>query len=121
MPEFDTLSEIILYVRDMDRVASFYQDVLGLEIDGGDPSHGFVRFDTGTCSLCLHAGGESDSGSNSPSFVFEVADLEDACAHLREHDVELGDVRTPAPDVRVCDGLDPEGNTFSIESRTGPE
>lgn len=31
------------------------------------------------------------------------------------HDV--GDARSPAPGVTVCDGTDPEGNPFSIENK----
>ena len=29
----------------------------------------------------------------------------------------MGDVRSPAPGVEVCNGKDPEGNAFSIESQ----
>ena len=116
MTGFGALSEVILYVQDIDSVASFYTDVFGLEIESGDPEHGFVAFDTGTCSLCLHAGGEGDVGGDAPKFVFEVTDLETVRSHLQAHGVELGDVRSPAPGVRVCDGSDPEGNRFSIES-----
>lgn len=116
MPAFDTLSEVILYVEDMERMVSFYTDVFGLEVASGAPEHGFVAFDTGACRLCLHAGGGGDTGPDAPTFVFQVPDLEEARAHLERHGVELGDVRTPTPDVAVCDGTDPEGNTFSIEA-----
>lgn len=116
MADFDTLTEVILYVQDFDRMLSFYTDVFGLDVRAGAPEHGFVRFDTGGCSLCLHAGSEGDVGDDAPKVVFEVEDLEAARSHLREHGVELGPVRSPVPDVRVCDGRDPEGNKFSIES-----
>lgn len=121
MPDFDSLSEVVLYAQDVARLASFYTDAFGLEIASGDPEHGFVAFDTGACTLCLHAGGEGDFGEDAPKFVFEVEDVEGARAHLRDHGVELGDVRSPAPGKRVCDGLDPEGNRFSIESSATPE
>jgi catechol 2,3-dioxygenase-like lactoylglutathione lyase family enzyme len=121
MPDFDRLSEVILYVQDIERMTSFYTDVFGLDIVAGDPDHGFVEFDTGSCSLCLHAGGDGDLGREAPKFVFAVEDIEAARSHLEERDVELGDVRSPAPGVEVCDGRDPEGNKFSIESSTVPE
>jgi catechol 2,3-dioxygenase-like lactoylglutathione lyase family enzyme len=121
MTGFDTLSEVIVYVQDMDRMLSFYTDVLGLEIAAGNPEHGFVEFDTGTCSFCLHAGGEGDLGEDAPKFVFGVEDVEAARSYLQDHDVELGEVRSPAPGMEVCDGLDPEGNAFSIESSAAPE
>lgn len=117
MRAFDTLSEVILYVREMDPMLSFYTDVIGLERSGGDPEYGFVRLDAGACDLCLHAGAEGDLGADAPKVVFDVDDLEAARDHLDDHGVTLGDVRNPAPGVRVVDGRDPEGNKFSIETR----
>lgn len=121
MPDFDTLSEVIVYVQDVERMVSFYTDVFGLDIAAGDPEHGFVEFDTGTCSLCLHAGGGGDLGGDAPKFVLEVEDVEEARSYLQNRGVELGEVRTSAPGIRVCDGRDPEGNKFSIESSAVPE
>lgn len=68
-------------------------------------------------ALCLHAGRDGEIGDYAPKLVFEVDDLEETGDYLRQHDVELGKVRSPAPGVRVIDGLDPEGNTFSIEAK----
>jgi predicted enzyme related to lactoylglutathione lyase len=116
MPDFDTVSEIILFVEDMDRMFSFYTDVFELEVAAGDPDHGFVKFDTGTCDLCLHAGRDGDLGEYAPKFVFEVDDVETARDHLERHDVELGEVRSDIPGKQFCDGRDPEGNAFSIEA-----
>lgn len=118
MPAFDTLSELIVYVEDVERMTSFYREAFGLEVATGDPEHGFVKFDTGECALCLHAGRDGDLGRFAPKFVFEVDDVDEARDHLAEYDVEFGEVRSPAPGKEVCDGRDPEGNTFSIESST---
>lgn len=115
MPAFDDLHEVMLYVENMDRMLEFYRDVMGLDIAGGDPAHGFVELDTGSTTLCLHAGSNGDIGSSAPKLVFAVDDLDDAAAHLRAHDVELGEKRNPAPGVHVIDGRDPEGHAFSIE------
>lgn len=116
MPEFDRLSEVIVYVDDVERMASFYGDVFGLSVSAGDPEHGFVKFDTGACELALHHGGEEGVREDAPKVVFEVDDLDAARQHLAAHDVTLGEERTPAPGVRVVDGRDPEGNKFSIET-----
>jgi hypothetical protein len=56
-------------------------------------------------------------GKDAPKVVFRVADIEAARNALLERDVALSEVRSPAPDVFVCDGVDPEGNRFSIEKR----
>jgi catechol 2,3-dioxygenase-like lactoylglutathione lyase family enzyme len=116
VPDFDTLHEVILYVGDVDRALSFYTGVLGLEVADGAPEHGFVALDTGTCRLCLHAGGEGDVGEDAPKVVFQVEDVATARSYLRDRGVEMGEIRSPAPGVEVCDGRDPDGHRFSIES-----
>lgn len=119
MATFGPVSEVIVYVEDMDRMVEFYQDAFDLEITGGDPEFGFVKFDTGSCDLCLHAGRDGDLGSYAPKFVFAVEDLDAAREHLAAFDVELGAAREPVPGTRVIDGQDPEGNRFSIEAVDG--
>lgn len=124
MPTVDTLSEVIVYVQEMDRMFEFYTDAFGLAVAGGDPEQGFVKLDAGGAALALHEGREGredDLGRYAPKLVFDVDGLGAARDHLSEYDVELGDVRSPAPGVHVVDGLDPEGNKFSIEASTAPE
>lgn len=116
MSEFDTVTEIILYVQDIDRLTTFYTDVFGLDLKGGHPDHGFVKFDTGQCSLCLHEGGDGDLGRSAPKVTFAVDDIESARAYLADHDVELGEVRSEVPGKEICDGRDPEGHKFSLEA-----
>jgi catechol 2,3-dioxygenase-like lactoylglutathione lyase family enzyme len=116
------LMEVILYVPDMPAQVTFYRDKLGLRVkepqgvqDYGDVY--WVEFDTGTCTLVLHGGGERRLGKDAPQVVFRVDDIKTARRFLLERRVPLGEVRSPAPDVYVCDGVDPEGNKFSIEKR----
>lgn len=116
MPEFDTLSEVILYVENMDEMLAFYRDILGLAVVAGDPEYGFVKLDAGSTSLCLHAGRDGKVGKFAPKIVFDVDDLDAAAAYLRDHDVELGEKRQAGPDSEVVDGMDPEGNKFAIEA-----
>lgn len=121
MQSIDTLTEVILYVEDIERMTDFYREVFGLEIQDGAVEHGFVRFDTGGTDLCLHAGRDGELGEFAPKPVFEVADIEAAHQHLREADVEVGDeIRSPVPGRRILDGRDPEGNRFSLESHDEP-
>ena len=46
----------------------------------------------------------------------QVDDILAAREELLNRGVELGEVRSAAPGVWVCDGEDPEGNKLSIES-----
>jgi catechol 2,3-dioxygenase-like lactoylglutathione lyase family enzyme len=115
------LIEVILYVEDMDAQVSFYRDLLGLRViepqDAGELAGvDWVTLDTGACTLALHSGGERRLGEDAPKVVFGVADVPGVRAELLRRGVPMGKVRSPAQGVQVCDGRDPEGNKFSIES-----
>ena len=115
------LMEIIIYVEDMNRQLSFYRDRLGFEIVTPQESEDYgkefwVELDTGACSLALHAGGKKRFGEDAPKFVFRVQDILAARQELLNQKIEMGEIRSAAPGVWVCDGSDPEGNKFSIES-----
>lgn len=116
MSSFDTVAEVILYVQNMDRMLSFYTDVLGIDVAGGAPEHGFVRLDTQGTDLCLHRGAEEPPGPFSPTIVFGVDDAEAARSYLLERDVDVSEIRSPAPGTSVIDARDPEGNELSFES-----
>jgi predicted enzyme related to lactoylglutathione lyase len=118
----DELMEVILYVQDMGAQVSFYRDLLGLKVK--DPvgevewaSVHWVELDTGSCTLALHAGGQRRLGDDAPKIVLGVSDVPWARQELMRRGVPMGEVRSPAPGVQVSDGVDPEGNRFSIESR----
>ena len=115
------LMEVILYVENMNTQVQFYRDRLGLkvrwptgQVDYQEES--WVELDTGACTLALHGGGRRRMEEDAPKIVFRVENIETVRQTLLERGVQLGQVRQAAPGVLVCDGLDPEGNKFSIES-----
>ncbi|TWT37981.1 Glyoxalase-like domain protein [Posidoniimonas corsicana] len=115
------LSEVIVYVEQMDAQVRFYRDMLGLTVTHPDnatdySSEAWVTFETGACTLALHAGGRRRLGADAPKFVFRVADAERTGVALAARGVQVSDTRSPAPGVVVVDCRDPEGNAFSIES-----
>jgi len=114
------LIEVILYVIDMDAQVRFYRDIFGLDVHYpaglSDYRQEFwVTLDTGQCLLALHAGGLGRLGADTPKIVSGVEDIHAARGHLVDHGVAIGEVRSAAPGVWVCDGRDPENNPFSIE------
>jgi catechol 2,3-dioxygenase-like lactoylglutathione lyase family enzyme len=115
------LIEVILYVKDMNKMVQFYRDVLDLPLtntavsDHGDEN--WVTFESGNCQLALHSGGKGDIGADSPKIVFRVQDIKSARFQLLESGVTAGEIRSPAPGISVCDAKDPEGNPFSIEQQ----
>lgn len=116
------LMEVILHVKDMNAMVTFYRDKLGLKVtyptdlaDYGKES--WVTLDTGRCTLALHGGGRTRHGeAPSHRIVFQTDDIQGARNHLISRGVQLGEVRSAAPRVLVTDGHDPEGNGYSIES-----
>jgi catechol 2,3-dioxygenase-like lactoylglutathione lyase family enzyme len=116
------LIEVILYVRDMAAQVRFYRDTLGLSIrfPRGLPDYSqeyWVTFETGGCILALHGGSNGNMGHDAPKIVFGVPDLAAARSVLLEKSTRVGEIREAAPGVLVCDGLDPEGNPFSLEQK----
>ena len=115
------LMEVILYVEDMENQVSFYRDKLGLKVKFPSGTKNFseefwVELDSGACSLALHAGGKKRFGADAPKIVFRVDDILAARQELLDQEIPVGEVRSAAPGVWVCDAEDPEGNKFSIES-----
>jgi len=115
------LIEIIVYVADMDAQVRFYRDNFGLDVTypSGLDSYAeefWVTLDVGGVLLALHGGGQGRLGADTPKIVFGVDDINAARSELLAQGVSLDEVRSAAPGVCVCDGRDPEGNPFSIES-----
>lgn len=118
------LIEVIVYVKDMNAMVSFYRDTFGLEVTypAGLPDYTnefWVTLNTGQCLLALHGGGQGRLGQDAPKLVFGVDDIQTAHQELTRRGVKVGPVREAAPGVAVVDGEDPEGNKFSVESHSG--
>jgi catechol 2,3-dioxygenase-like lactoylglutathione lyase family enzyme len=62
------LRRIILFTADIQRLASFYQEVLGLPVVSREP--GWVDLDAGGCRLAIHGGGAASLGPAHRSSCF---------------------------------------------------
>ena len=107
-----SLRRVILFVDDIKAVTDFYEKKLGLKILSRE--EGFVDFDAGACRLALHAG---VSNPGRTKICFYVPDVAKARQELTDKGIRMG----PAPDataaLQLCDGKDPEGNTFQLSNR----
>jgi predicted enzyme related to lactoylglutathione lyase len=122
MTTLGPMMEVILYAQDMAAQVAFWRDVMGLRVkypaDSANYSQEFwVELESGPCTLVLHGGGKREIGGDAPKVVFSVADMDAARQMLLDRGVRVGEVRSPAPGVIVADGVDPEGNKFSIETK----
>lgn len=115
-----SLFRIILYVQDMDKMVRFYRDIIGFTVKHPTPDDNYkdafwVEFDTGGCILVLHGGGEKRLGADTPKLNFLVDDIDAVRTHLIQQGVEMGEIFSPVPTSKVCNGVDPEGFPFSLD------
>lgn len=114
------LTTAVLFAKDLDRMAQFYEVGLGLMITARHS--GWVAFAAGGVTLALHALPEHlaaevevskppvarDDAAMKIIFACE-GDLVTARAHLQAHGAVMLE-----PHGDGCEGLDPEGNVFRI-------
>jgi catechol 2,3-dioxygenase-like lactoylglutathione lyase family enzyme len=116
------LSMTLIIAKDMDRMIAFYRDGIGLRFLEAESSDGWAVFDAGGARLALHRIPEHIAkniliatppiarGETPIKLFFRASGALDAA---RAHLVASGAVMFDPHDGR-CDGLDPEGNVFSI-------
>ncbi len=120
MIQITGLIEVILYVQNMELMVQFYRDTMGLQVlypknVSTYANENWVTFWTGACTLALHSGGQLEKGKQLPQIVFGVQDIEHARSYLSQRHVNIGEIRLLSHGIMVCDGIDPEGNSFSLE------
>jgi catechol 2,3-dioxygenase-like lactoylglutathione lyase family enzyme len=107
------LRRIILFTANLEAMASFYQNVLGLKLVHSEK--GWRELAAGGCTIALHAG-KSTVGTRAPKLAFFAADVAAARAALMESGAKMGKLMAAAS-FDMCDGKDPDGNRFQISSR----
>jgi lactoylglutathione lyase len=116
IPGLSVVERVILYVRDTERSARWYAQVLGLPLRGKEP--GWVEFETKGVALCLHGGRQGGRRPELNAVSFKVDDFDAAYRALQIQEVEdLTEPFSPAPGYRCASFLDPDGNVIGIEGR----
>jgi predicted enzyme related to lactoylglutathione lyase len=116
---------VILYVQDVDRLATFYQQAFGLAVEiKGEWS----VMDAGPCQLALHRVGKPYRVADPASWQVEsnaklvmIVDrpLAELHAELTAKGVPMGEIKSYPPLTGLlCDGRDPEGNVFQLAEAT---
>jgi predicted enzyme related to lactoylglutathione lyase len=122
------LGRIILFVQDVDRLASFYREAFGL-IAREEIAGEWVVFDAGPCQLALHRVGPeyrvanpvtAESCSNAKLVLSVDRPLADVRAELAAKGARMGEIKSfPGLPGPLCDGRDPEGNVFQLVEAPG--
>ena len=108
------IRRLILFAPNLAALTVFYHDVLGLDVINREK--GWVEFDTGGCTLALHAG-KSKVGDRPPKIVFYAADVAATRDSLIKRGLaNAGTVKSTGV-FDMCDCKDPDGNVFQISSR----
>lgn len=116
----ERMSNVILYVQDINDEVAFYRDKLGLKVvypekaDDYRKAGGWVELDAGGVVLALHDGAHGHVGEEAPKITFEVDDLERARQELVDQGVKMEGIREIAPGSWICAGEDPEGFRFFL-------
>ena len=110
------VERIIFYVRDLERSAKWYEDILG--IPARHKETGWAELDTKGVTLCLHDGREGGRVKDPTAVGFRVDDFDATYRSLRLREVpSLSEPFSPTPGVRCLSFQDPDGNLLGIEGR----
>jgi len=119
------LRRAIVFVKNLQRMASFYGDTLGLKALPEGATGEWVEFEAGNVSFALHAIPDSIADAISISdpprrrnetpikLVFGVDNVAAQRRRLLEHGISMSEIHPWGG----CDGIDPEGNVFQIVAK----
>ena len=120
------LDHLVLRVTDLDRAIKFYGEVLGCHVERRLDEPKLVQLRAGTSMIDLvPAGGvppaaESAAGRNLDHFAVRIGtfDFPALAAHLRQHGIEVGEVRRRYGAEGYGSSLyitDPDGNVVELK------
>lgn len=110
------LTRVIVFTPDVKRMAEFYRSCFALsEIGEGD--EGWTELDAGGCHIAFHRIDETGTSRDGwIKLVFGSRDVAAEKSRLERLGIEMSEI-VDFEGIRLCDGKDPDGNTFQISSR----
>ncbi|MGU7773817.1 VOC family protein [Burkholderia sp. MR1-5-21] len=125
-PRIEKLGHVGLFVHDLERMTSFYRDVLGLTVTDADPEQGVVflsaRPEEEHHEFVLASGRRTDESTRLINQIsFRCPSLEDVAAfeqRLRSLDTRFDMIVSHGNAIGVY-FLDPEGNRCEVYCATG--
>lgn len=108
-----SMRRVVLFTKNMPRMAAFYRDVLGLRLVKDEK--GWKEFDANGCVIALH-NGTSSVGRRPPKIGFWAPDIDAARKELIGRGAKISKLIVGRGLVR-CEGKDPDGNPFSVSDR----
>jgi len=111
------IARIILYVRDIPKVAAFYEKFFNMvRLPGASDDWVEMASPSGGCKIALHKAAKSQKSGAAMKLVFAVADVIAFKAASEQRGLIFGAIHE-AEDFKFCNAKDPAGNSISISSR----
>ena len=108
---------VILYVKDIPKVATFYEEHFGL-IPLPSTEHGWLELKSasGECTIALHQAAKSQKGGSAVKIVFGAQDVKRFVAERDQAGLKFGPIHE-AEGFEYANAKDPAGNSISVSSR----
>lgn len=112
-----SIARVILYVRDIPKVATFYKRFFGLKPLPG-ASDGWLELScpSGGCTIALHQAAKSQKSGAAIKLVFAVKDVQAFVRESEKEGLQFGAVHR-ADGFEFANAKDPSGNSISVSSR----
>tara|TARA_Y100001934_G_scaffold30701_3_gene33998 strand:+ start:18843 stop:19181 length:339 start_codon:yes stop_codon:yes gene_type:complete len=108
------MSRVVVFAKDLDRLASFCGETLKLPFRGNREA-GWREFDAGDCRIVLHKGSRGETPPRPTKIVFACDDVEATRNDRNGRGAWFGKVMV-AGALLLCDGKDLEGNPIQLSN-----
>lgn len=108
-------SHVMMYVRDFDRAAKWYESTLGFKpVMLHSPHYGIIHHPTLNLRLDLHPDHGKNKVGGGPQVYFVTDDIDAEVRSLRSKGVSCDDPRAEANSPRFAGFRDSEGNELGL-------
>jgi predicted enzyme related to lactoylglutathione lyase len=108
-------SHVLIYVKDMERAAKWYEDVLGFNVKHmSAPNYATLYHGPMSLRLDLHPDPSGQNVGRGSMVYFASADLDGTIATLREQNVTVSEPRQRGESPRFTEFADSEGNPLGL-------
>jgi|ERR1700722_2125680 len=115
------IARVILYVRNIPKVAAFYQQVFAMRpVPGGTDGWLELASSSGGCAIALHQASVSQKSGAAMKLVFAIDDVSGFKRAKEKQGVKFGVVHKATDQgaqFEFANAKDPAGNSISISSR----
>jgi len=111
------ISSVILYVRDLAKVAHFYEQHFGyVAMPGALPGWQVLAGPEGSCSIALHKAAKTQKSEAAMKMVFAVPNVPGFVAERARAGLKCGPIHE-ADGYCFSNAKDPAGNSISVSDR----